>query len=75
MRAAALALGCRPIGVAIIAALRNCSVEHIVAADFSTTQLADTTMGAPVCRACHAADHRTGRRGRVDAAFDELGTP
>jgi hypothetical protein len=50
-------------------------VEHIVAADFSTTQLADTTMGAPVCRACHAADHRTGRRGRVDAAFDELGTP
>ena len=27
MRAAALALGCGPIGVAIIAALRNCGVE------------------------------------------------
>lgn len=45
----ALVLGCGPIGVAIIAALRNRGVEHIVAADFSATrrQLAQT-MGAHV---------------------------
>ncbi|MEO3758428.1 zinc-binding dehydrogenase [Mycobacterium sp. B14F4] len=43
----ALVLGCGPVGIAIIAALRHRGVEHIVAADFSTTrrQLAET-MGA-----------------------------
>jgi threonine dehydrogenase-like Zn-dependent dehydrogenase len=43
----ALVLGCGPIGVAVIAALRNRGVEHIAAADFSHTrrELA-TVMGA-----------------------------
>jgi threonine dehydrogenase-like Zn-dependent dehydrogenase len=46
---AALVLGCGPIGLAIIAALRHRGVEHIVAADFSSKrrQLAET-MGAHV---------------------------
>jgi 2-desacetyl-2-hydroxyethyl bacteriochlorophyllide A dehydrogenase len=44
---AALVLGCGPIGLAIIAALRHRGIEHIVAADFSPKrrQLAET-MGA-----------------------------
>jgi threonine dehydrogenase-like Zn-dependent dehydrogenase len=44
---AALVLGCGPIGIAIIAALRHRGVEHIVASDFSRKrrQLAQT-MGA-----------------------------
>lgn len=43
----ALVLGCGPIGIAIVAALRHRGVEHIVAADFSPTRrrLAQT-MGA-----------------------------
>ncbi|TDH56305.1 alcohol dehydrogenase [Mycobacterium eburneum] len=43
----AVVLGCGPIGIAIIAALRNAGVENIVAADFSPTRrdLA-TAMGA-----------------------------
>jgi 2-desacetyl-2-hydroxyethyl bacteriochlorophyllide A dehydrogenase len=43
----ALVLGCGPIGIAIVAALRAHGVEHIVAADFShkRRELA-TTMGA-----------------------------
>ncbi|GFG71017.1 zinc-binding dehydrogenase [Mycolicibacter senuensis] len=43
----ALVLGCGPIGIAIIAALRMCGVEHIVAADYSHARrdLA-TAMGA-----------------------------
>ncbi|MGH3677822.1 MAG: zinc-binding dehydrogenase [Mycobacterium sp.] len=43
----ALVLGCGPIGIAIIAALRNKGVEHIVAADYSPKrrQLGET-MGA-----------------------------
>lgn len=46
---AALVIGCGPIGIAIIAALRLRGVEHIAAADFSETRrhLA-TTMGAHV---------------------------
>jgi threonine dehydrogenase-like Zn-dependent dehydrogenase len=44
---ATLVLGCGPIGIAIIAALRNKGVEHVVAADYShkRRQLAKT-MGA-----------------------------
>jgi 2-desacetyl-2-hydroxyethyl bacteriochlorophyllide A dehydrogenase len=40
----ALVLGCGPIGIAIIAALRHRGIEHIVAADFSPKrrQLAET---------------------------------
>jgi 2-desacetyl-2-hydroxyethyl bacteriochlorophyllide A dehydrogenase len=43
----ALVLGCGPIGIAVVAALRARGVEHIVAADFShkRRELA-TTMGA-----------------------------
>lgn len=43
----ALVLGCGPIGMAIIAALRNAGAEDIVAADYSSVrrELA-TTMGA-----------------------------
>lgn len=43
----ALVIGCGPIGIAIIAALRHRGVEHIVAADFSRKrrELAET-MGA-----------------------------
>jgi threonine dehydrogenase-like Zn-dependent dehydrogenase len=45
----ALVLGCGPVGIAIIAALRNRCVEHIVASDYSPKrrQLAET-MGAHV---------------------------
>jgi len=43
----ALVLGCGPIGIAIVAALRARGVEHIVAADFSNTRRAlAATMGA-----------------------------
>ena len=43
----ALVLGCGPVGLAIIAALRHRGIEHIVAVDFSSTRrgLAET-MGA-----------------------------
>jgi threonine dehydrogenase-like Zn-dependent dehydrogenase len=46
---AALVLGCGPIGIAIIAALRQRGIEHVVAADFSSKrrELAET-MGAHV---------------------------
>jgi len=46
---AALVLGCGPIGIAIIAALRHRGVEHIAAADYShkRRELAET-MGAHV---------------------------
>ncbi|GAA2538099.1 zinc-binding dehydrogenase [Mycolicibacterium diernhoferi] len=44
---AALVIGCGPIGIAIIAALRHRGVENIVAADFSSTRRAlAATVGA-----------------------------
>ncbi|RAV15089.1 alcohol dehydrogenase [Mycolicibacterium sp. GF69] len=44
---AALVIGCGPIGIAIIAALRSKGVESIAAADFSATRRGlATTMGA-----------------------------
>ncbi len=46
-RHAAVVLGCGPVGLAVIAALRLAGVETIVAADFSTARRAlATTMGA-----------------------------
>ncbi|MBO0680758.1 zinc-binding dehydrogenase [Mycolicibacterium sp. S2-37] len=43
----ALVLGCGPIGIAIVAALRHRGIEHIVAADFSQARrLLAETMGA-----------------------------
>lgn len=46
-RHAAVVLGCGPVGLAVIAALRLVGVETIVAADFSPTRRAlATTMGA-----------------------------
>lgn len=77
---AALVLGCGPVGLACIAALRRHGVETIVAADFSATRRSlATTMGAtevvdpaaePAIEAWRRVD---GRRSLV--IFEAVGVP
>jgi threonine dehydrogenase-like Zn-dependent dehydrogenase len=71
---AALVIGCGPIGIAIIAALRLKGVEHIAAADFSTTRrdLA-ATMGAHVT--LNPADGSPFDTAKPAVTFEAVGVP
>ncbi|KUH80062.1 MULTISPECIES: zinc-binding dehydrogenase [unclassified Mycobacterium] len=71
---AALVIGCGPIGIAIIAALRLKGVEHIAAADFSATrrELA-ATMGAHVT--LDPADGSPFDTAKPAVIFEAVGVP
>jgi threonine dehydrogenase-like Zn-dependent dehydrogenase len=76
----ALVLGCGPVGLAVIAALRLRGVEHVVAADFSSARRSlALRLGAheavdPRDEAAFAAWRRTGgARGLV--VFEAVGVP
>ncbi|MGX9788442.1 zinc-binding dehydrogenase [Mycobacterium sp. MMS18-G62] len=70
----ALVLGCGPIGIAIIAALRHRGVEHIVAADFSPKrrQLAQTMGAEEVVDPAQGSPFDTARPAVV---FEAVGVP
>lgn len=70
----ALVLGCGPIGIAIVAALRTCGVEHIVAADYSHARrdLA-TAMGAH--RSLDPADGSPFDTVTPKVVFEAIGVP
>jgi threonine dehydrogenase-like Zn-dependent dehydrogenase len=76
----ALVLGCGPIGLAVIAALRRRGIEPIVASDLSPKRRAlAATMGAdevvdPVVEPAFEAWGRTGR-GRPLVVFEAIGVP
>jgi threonine dehydrogenase-like Zn-dependent dehydrogenase len=76
----ALVLGCGPIGLAVIAALRLRGIEPIVASDLSPTRRAlAATMGAdevvdPVVEPAFEAWGRAGR-GRPLVVFEAIGVP
>lgn len=76
----ALVLGCGPVGLAVIAALKLRGVEPIVAADLSPARRAlATTMGAhevvdPAVEPSFDAWARAGR-GRPLVAFEAIGVP
>jgi 2-desacetyl-2-hydroxyethyl bacteriochlorophyllide A dehydrogenase len=71
---AAMVLGCGPIGIAIIAALRNHGVEHVVAADFSRKrrELA-ASMGAH--EVVHPADGPPFDTSAPAMVFEAVGAP
>jgi 2-desacetyl-2-hydroxyethyl bacteriochlorophyllide A dehydrogenase len=71
---AALVLGCGPIGIAIIAGLRHCGVETIVAADYSSKRrgLAET-MGATAT--VDPADGSPFDGTRPAVVFEAVGVP
>ena len=79
-REGALVLGCGPVGLAVIAALRLKGVETIVASDFSPTRRAlATTMGAsevvdPGAEPAFDAWQRAGG-GRSLVVFEAIGVP
>ncbi len=79
-RDGALVLGCGPVGLAVIAALRQSGVETIVATDFSPTRRAlAVTMGAtdavdPITEPAFEAWARVGR-GRSLVVFEAIGVP
>jgi threonine dehydrogenase-like Zn-dependent dehydrogenase len=66
---AAIVLGCGPVGLAVVAALRLKGVEPIVAADFSPTRRALARRWRPRGRrpADRAGDRRVAPRGRAQA--------
>jgi len=76
----ALVLGCGPVGLAVIAALRIKGVSHIVASDFSPARRAlAATMGAhevvdPAAEPAFDAWNRTGK-GRSLVVFEAIGVP
>jgi len=80
VRAGALVLGCGPVGLAVIAALRLRGVEHVVAADYSAGRRAiATAMGAhevvdPAAEDAFAAWRRTGAS-RELVVFEAIGVP
>jgi threonine dehydrogenase-like Zn-dependent dehydrogenase len=76
----ALVLGCGPVGLAVVAALRTKGIDHIVAADHSTARrhLAET-LGAhetvdPRDESAFAAWRRTGGL-RTLVVFEAIGVP
>ena len=77
---AALVLGCGPVGLSVIAALRQKGVEHIVAADFSPARRALAIgLGAheavdPHVETAWEAWGRSGRAGGV-VVFEAIGVP
>ena len=79
-REGALVLGCGPVGLAVIAALRLKGVETIVASDFSPARRAlATTMGAsevvdPATEPAFDAWQRAGG-GRSLVVFEAIGVP
>jgi threonine dehydrogenase-like Zn-dependent dehydrogenase len=79
-REGALVLGCGPVGLAVIAALRLKGVETIVASDFSPARRAlATTMGAsevvdPAAEPAFDAWARVGG-GRTLVVFEAIGVP
>src|SRR5216110_1875521 len=74
---APLVIGCGPVGLAVIAALRLLKIEPIVAADFSPRRRAlATTLGATVVidpAASSVWDHRPA--GRPPVVFECVGVP
>ncbi len=76
----ALVLGCGPVGLAVIAALRLQGVETIVATDFSTARRAlAATMGAsevvdPAAEPAFDAWQRVGG-GRTPVVYEAVGVP
>jgi threonine dehydrogenase-like Zn-dependent dehydrogenase len=76
----ALVLGCGPVGLAVIAALRLQGVPHIVASDFSPARRAlAATMGAhevvdPATEPAFDVWNRTGG-GRTLVVFEAIGVP
>jgi len=76
----ALVLGCGPVGLAVIAALKLAGVDHIVASDFSPTRRSlATTMGAhevvdPATEPAFDAWARTGKN-RPLVVFEAIGVP
>lgn len=76
----ALVLGCGPVGLAVIAALKLKGVDHVVAADFSPARRAlASTMGAhevvdPATEPAFEAWGRTGK-GRPLVVFEAIGVP
>ena len=76
----ALVLGCGPVGLAVIAALKLAGVDHIVASDFSPTRRSlATTMGAhevvdPATEPAFDAWARTGKS-RPLVVFEAIGVP
>jgi threonine dehydrogenase-like Zn-dependent dehydrogenase len=76
----ALVLGCGPVGLAVIAALRLAGVDHIVASDFSPTRRSlAATMGAhevvdPATEPAFDAWARTGKS-RPLVVFEAIGVP
>jgi threonine dehydrogenase-like Zn-dependent dehydrogenase len=79
-RAGALVLGCGPVGLAVIAALRLRGVEHVVAADYAAGRRAiASAMGAhevvdPAAEDPFAAWRRTGAS-RELVVFEAIGVP
>ena len=79
-REGALVLGCGPVGLAVVAALRTKGVEHIVAADFSTArrdlarQLGAHETVDPRDESAFAAWGRTGGL-RTLVVFEAIGVP
>lgn len=79
-REGALVLGCGPVGLAVIAALRLKGVETIVASDYSSARRAlATTMGAsevvdPAAEPAFDAWQRAGG-GRQLVVFEAIGVP
>jgi threonine dehydrogenase-like Zn-dependent dehydrogenase len=79
-REGALVLGCGPVGLAVIAALRLKGVSHIVASDFSPARRAlAATMGAhevvdPAVEPAFDVWARTGG-GRTCVVFEAIGVP
>ncbi len=76
----ALVLGCGPVGLAVVAALRLKGCDHIVASDYSPARRAiAATMGAhevidPAVEPAFEAWQRTGK-GRPLVVFEAVGVP
>jgi threonine dehydrogenase-like Zn-dependent dehydrogenase len=76
----ALVLGCGPVGLAVVAALRTKGIDHIVAADFSTArrdlarQLGAHEVVDPRDESAFAAWGRTGGL-RTLVVFEAIGVP
>jgi threonine dehydrogenase-like Zn-dependent dehydrogenase len=77
----ALVLGCGPVGIAVIAALKLRGIEPIVAADFSTTRRSlASTMGAtevvdPAVEPSFDAWSRVAGSNRTLVVFEAIGVP
>ncbi len=73
----ALVLGCGPIGLAIIAALRHRGVEHVVAADFSPKrrELAETMGAHETVDPAHSSPFSVAKSSLPSVIFEAVGVP